>query len=117
MSESSEPLSSATFSIAGGVWSGVGAVLLASSALWWLGVPSPVGALCFGGLVSCLVTCALLRRASALGLIGPLLVAISCLVAGLLYDFSFDGQYYHQFGILQLARGWNPLPRSATGSG
>lgn len=33
---------------------------------------------------------------------------ICTLAAGLLYDFSWDGQAYHQLAQIMLARGWNP---------
>ena len=42
--------------------------------------------------------------------IGLLLtIFISVLLAGLLHDFSWDGQTYHQDAVIQLANGWNPV--------
>jgi len=38
-----------------------------------------------------------------------LLVAASAGISRVFYDVSFDGQAYHQEGVYQLARGWNPL--------
>src|SRR5579884_2328303 len=36
-------------------------------------------------------------------------VALALVVAGRVYDMSFDGQNYHLEGVLRLARGWNPF--------
>ena len=44
-----------------------------------------------------------------------LFVGLVCL-SGVFYDVSYDGQLYHQEGIVQLARGWNPLEREITSS-
>lgn len=30
-------------------------------------------------------------------------------LSGLFYDFSYDGQYYHQEAIISIKEGWNPL--------
>ncbi|MCP5107451.1 MAG: hypothetical protein GY950_28950, partial [bacterium] len=38
-----------------------------------------------------------------------LLILISLLVSMAVYDFSQDGQAYHQPGIIALANGWNPF--------
>jgi len=38
-----------------------------------------------------------------------LLLILCHLLAGLIYDFSYDGQCYHQDGIMALAEGWNPV--------
>jgi len=37
------------------------------------------------------------------------LLALSLLLSAFFYDFSWDGQWYHQLGVLQIARDWNPL--------
>lgn len=37
------------------------------------------------------------------------LVASSVLFSAFYYDLSWDGQWYHQSGILSIARDWNPL--------
>ncbi|MBE9009079.1 hypothetical protein IQ250_02535 [Pseudanabaenaceae cyanobacterium LEGE 13415] len=49
---------------------------------------------------------ALIVLAIALGVIG-----LSLWVSGSIYDFSWDGQNYHQEAILQLSAGWNPFYR------
>ena len=36
-------------------------------------------------------------------------VTLSVAIASAVHDVSFDGQTYQQEGVLQLARGWNPL--------
>ncbi len=36
-------------------------------------------------------------------------VVLVLVVAGRVYDMSFDGQNYHLEGVLRLARGWNPF--------
>lgn len=37
------------------------------------------------------------------------LLAVSLLLSAFFYDFSWDGQWYHQLGIIRIARDWNPL--------
>ena len=37
------------------------------------------------------------------------LLALALLLSAFYYDFSWDGQWYHQSGIISIARGWNPL--------
>ena len=37
------------------------------------------------------------------------LLAISLLLSAFFYDFSWDGQWYHQSGIITIAQDWNPL--------
>ena len=48
------------------------------------------------------------RTCAALGL-GAAVLGVSALVAASCWDFSYDGQAYHQSAISLLARGWNPL--------
>ena len=38
-----------------------------------------------------------------------ILLAVSLLLSAFFYDFSWDGQWYHQLGIITIARDWNPL--------
>jgi hypothetical protein len=38
-----------------------------------------------------------------------ILLASSLLFSAFYYDFSWDGQWYHQSGIISIARDWNPL--------
>lgn len=38
-----------------------------------------------------------------------LTIAICSFISGKIYDFSWDGQTYHQEAVLQLHSGWNPL--------
>lgn len=38
-----------------------------------------------------------------------ILLAVSLLLSAFLYDFSWDGQWYHQLGIITIARQWNPV--------
>ena len=38
-----------------------------------------------------------------------ILLAASLLLSAFFYDFSWDGQWYHQLGIIAIAREWNPL--------
>jgi hypothetical protein len=38
-----------------------------------------------------------------------ILLAASLLLSAFFYDFSWDGQWYHQLGIISLAHGWNTL--------
>ena len=48
-----------------------------------------------------------------------ILLAVSLLLSAFFYDFSWDGQWYHQLGIITIAREWNPLSdpmRSFAGS-
>jgi hypothetical protein len=37
------------------------------------------------------------------------LLAASLLLSAFFYDFSWDGQWYHQLGIISIAHDWNPL--------
>ena len=37
------------------------------------------------------------------------LLALALLLSAFYYDFSWDGQWYHQSGIISIARDWNPL--------
>jgi hypothetical protein len=37
------------------------------------------------------------------------IVGTSLFLAGLMYDLSWDGLWYHQTAVYQLSRGWNPL--------
>jgi hypothetical protein len=48
-----------------------------------------------------------------------LLLAASLLLSAFFYDFSWDGQWYHQTAVILIARDWNPLyepMRSFSGS-
>ena len=38
-----------------------------------------------------------------------LTILLSLAVSAFFYDFSWDGQWYHQTGIIHIARDWNPL--------
>jgi hypothetical protein len=38
-----------------------------------------------------------------------ILLASSLLLSAFFYDFSWDGQWYHQSGIISIAHDWNPL--------
>jgi hypothetical protein len=38
-----------------------------------------------------------------------ILLASSLLLSAFFYDFSWDGQWYHQTGIILIAHAWNPL--------
>ena len=38
-----------------------------------------------------------------------ILIVISLLISSIIYDFSFDGQSYHQESIIRLKAGWNPF--------
>jgi hypothetical protein len=37
------------------------------------------------------------------------LLALALLLSAFFYDFSWDGEWYHQSGIINIARDWNPL--------
>lgn len=44
------------------------------------------------------------------GIVLALVVALACyFISGIFFDFSYDGQNYHQDAILRLAEGWNPI--------
>ncbi len=38
-----------------------------------------------------------------------ILLAVSLLLSAFFYDLSWDGQWYHQLGIITIAHDWNPL--------
>lgn len=37
------------------------------------------------------------------------IIALSVFISSLIYDYSFDGQFYHQVAIYYLIKGWNPI--------
>jgi hypothetical protein len=41
--------------------------------------------------------------------IASAVVALGVLLAGSFFDFGWDGQWYHQTAVYQMAHGWNPL--------
>jgi hypothetical protein len=41
--------------------------------------------------------------------IAATIVALSLVLAGSFFDFGWDGQWYHQTAVYQMAHGWNPL--------
>ncbi|MBA2490533.1 MAG: hypothetical protein H0V34_02120 [Gammaproteobacteria bacterium] len=49
------------------------------------------------------------KFAAALSLIFGLLCIISILITAHFYDYSYDGQGYHQQTVIELADGWNPI--------
>lgn len=40
------------------------------------------------------------------------LLALWCVVCGLVFDSSYDAMYYHKEAVIALAEGWNPLTES-----
>jgi hypothetical protein len=36
-------------------------------------------------------------------------ILASCVVASIIFDKSVDGQWYHQYAVYNLAKGWNPV--------
>ncbi|MGA2987501.1 MAG: hypothetical protein ABSG32_27230 [Terriglobia bacterium] len=84
---------------------------------WVLGMPIRGFVLPTAFVGSCLVTAwgarTCFRRPLRITLVVAallaLLVATSAGISRAFYDVSFDGQAYHQEGVYQLARGWNPL--------
>lgn len=38
-----------------------------------------------------------------------IIIVCSILLAGLLYDMSWDGLWYHQTAVFQMSNGWNPI--------
>ena len=69
--------------------------------------------------LAAVVGCVLLRRAGfkfsglwiAVGLF-LLTILLSLALSAFFFDFSWDGQWYHQTGIIHIARDWNPLTDS-----
>lgn len=45
------------------------------------------------------------------------LLGAGAMVIGGVYDLSWDGQWYHQEGIIRLVQGWNPLSDFTTSQG
>ncbi|MDR2481429.1 MAG: hypothetical protein LBD07_03940 [Spirochaetaceae bacterium] len=37
------------------------------------------------------------------------IIILSCLINAFIYDYSWDGQAYHQVAVIQLSNGWNPF--------
>jgi hypothetical protein len=50
-----------------------------------------------------------LRRGAGALAVQLLLFGLGLALCGGVYDFSFDGQWYHQEGVLRLSEGWNPV--------
>lgn len=50
---------------------------------------------------------------SAVAMISIAAFAAAAYAMGQIYDLSWDGQWYHQEGIIRLAQGWNPLTEFA----
>jgi hypothetical protein len=101
-----------------GVWLGAATVLLVAAALWSAGVSAPRLAGAIGGLASAAGSAAVLlrseggasRRRLLVAGLSPIALALSsCALAGQFYDISDDGLAYHQRGVIELARGWNPI--------
>ncbi|MEL6980628.1 MAG: hypothetical protein AAGM38_18450 [Pseudomonadota bacterium] len=84
----------------------------AAAALRWIIAPDrPAGARA-GRSASLLSEGAPLGAESALTaalLLITVLWLAAILLAGSVYDWSWDGQHYHQELVIQLARGWNPV--------
>ena len=88
------------------------ATLCLAAALFWLGIPiSPVHL--WAGLVVSLVAGRLAAASWHTWLAATAWLAAVTMAGGAalgwLYDFSGDGQWYHQPAALALAEGWNPL--------
>ncbi len=49
------------------------------------------------------------RERLATAAIAVVIVGISFLLAGAFYDMSWDGLWYHQTAVFQMAHGWDPL--------
>jgi len=93
-------------------------LLVAISELGWaLGIPIHGFVLPTALVGSCLVTRwgariyfrRPLRMTLAVAALLIVLVAAAARISLAFYDVSYDGQGYHQEGVYQLARGWNPL--------
>lgn len=81
-----------------------------------------------GTLVSGILFTVYFRKLFDISLGKSILVVVSILLlltgslgfAGLFYDYSFDGQWYHQQTVIQLANGWNifetRLPEEVNGA-
>jgi hypothetical protein len=101
-----------------GLWMGAAAVLLSAAALWIGGISSPKLAGALGALASAATSSALLLKAPqrpsrallAVAGLSPLAIALAaCALAGQFFDVSDDGLAYHQRGVIEIARGWNPI--------
>jgi hypothetical protein len=49
------------------------------------------------------------RQRTSVYLLAGGVIAGACLLAGAFYDMSWDGLWYHQTAVYQMAHGWNPL--------
>ncbi len=56
------------------------------------------------------------RERLATPAIAVVIVGISFLLAGAFYDMSWDGLWYHQTAVYQMAHGWDPLSDPCAGS-
>lgn len=75
----------------------------------------PIGAHTFIGAI--LVTGTILffydRALLRLFLINTVILALWCVVCNFIFDWSYDGMYYHKEAIIDLKEGWNPFYQSA----
>ena len=46
-----------------------------------------------------------------------MIIIIALVLAGKIYDVSWDGMWYHQNAIIELNNGWNPIYEKLTGEG
>jgi hypothetical protein len=69
---------------------------------------SLVGALVLGDVLAAHAGCRPAIRAVVV-LTTLALVVLACAAAGAFYDFGWDGLWYHQTAVYQIAGGWNPI--------
>jgi hypothetical protein len=88
------------------VLAGVGFALRRPVAGWY-GVVGGAGS-AVALLVACRSSREELRAALAALLLATLIASASLVLAGRWYDTSYDGLAYHDTGVVDIARGWNP---------
>lgn len=93
-------------------------ILLLSSISFALGYPISAGVFIISFLTTlfyCLALSKILLPQQNISyflyivLIFSFIIFLSCLISSIFYDVSYDGQWYHQYAIYQLTKGWNPF--------
>lgn len=88
----------------------LGVLLVLTSVLWLLNVPMSVFHLPVSLLIAALVLVKMENKEMIISfLIGIIVIIISVLLAGYIYDQSDDGNSYHKETIGMITDGWNPI--------
>lgn len=71
--------------------------------------PISLALACGIGIHFCEIYKLSIKRSTGLIISALLMVGLSLFLAGIFYDMSWDGLWYHQAAVYQMAKGWNPV--------